>query len=100
LKAEKSQKIRTLPTRPLHAVLDELFDYRNCDLIIALNKHHVSNLRSEKGSESFNQGSGMGAKRRENIEQAESTHPAHGQGKTTGDQAKAFFHEVNQPSNK
>jgi len=37
LKGEKSQKIRTLPTRPLHAVLDEPFAIGIAFLIIVLN---------------------------------------------------------------
>ena len=31
LKGEKSQKIRTLPTCPVHAMLDELLVYRDYD---------------------------------------------------------------------
>ena len=97
LKVEKSQKIRTLPTRPLHAVLDELFDYRNYVLIIALNKKHVSKLRRRNNSGSFIQVGGMDVKRCENIEQADSTHPADGPSANGRCQAKAFLHEVNRP---
>ena len=97
LKAEKSQKIRTLPTRPLHAVLDELIDYRNYVLIIALNKNHVSIVRRKKGCGSIIQVQGMEQKRGENIEQAESTLPADGPNAKGRCQAKAFFHEVRKP---
>jgi len=40
-KPEKCSKIRTVPTSPLHAVLDELLVYRDYVLIIVLNHNEV-----------------------------------------------------------
>jgi len=97
LKEGKSQKIRTLPTRPLHAVLDELLAIgitiwiivSICRVIISCGKRIDETGDHVKAKE--------GNERGKNIEQAESTHPADGQNAQTDNQAKAFFHEVSKP---
>ena len=51
-------KIRTVPTTPLHAMLDELLVYRDYVLIIVLKHNEVMGSEVKKGWEVFFQRSG------------------------------------------
>jgi len=47
-KAENCLKIRTLPTRPLHAMLDELLIYRDYDFDYSLKPISMSAMQEVK----------------------------------------------------
>jgi hypothetical protein len=49
---EKKTKIRSVPTRPLHAVLDEPVQSRDCDWIIVLNQGGVLSFQEESVKQS------------------------------------------------
>ena len=76
---EKGLEIRTLPTSPLHAMLDELLVYRDYVLIIVLKHNEVmgSEVKKRLGSFFFSEAERKGEviKRCEIIEQTQSAHP-------------------------
>lgn len=94
MKREKSSKIRTLPTSPLHAVLDELPNIGITFLIIVLNRRAVISKRKRMVDADLSSGKKKGSPRRKSKAEAESTLPAAGPGQPRRGQAKAFFHEV------
>ena len=81
LKCGKSQKIRTLPTRPLHAVLDELLAIGITFWIIVLNHRAVLCFGKEGSHPRGIWKPGRQAETGKTEAQVESTHPENGQEK-------------------
>ena len=90
-------KIRTLPTCPVHAVLDELLGYRDYvfNYIPESKSGHIHFGKRDRQSEIWRPRNAV--EKGKNKIQAESTRPANGQTNSEGSQAKAFFHEERNP---